>query len=143
AEVVQRDIGRRRARAWFGDDDVDSLAERRQQQRRVVGYARPGRRERRGVRDPHSLVSASTHASHVTRAATALPALPHAFASSACAVTYVHALPSSAASGATTSPVSWSCTTSSGPPESEVVTTGFCDRNASYGTIPKSSSIGA
>ena len=46
-------------------------------------------------------------------------------------------------SGATTTPVSRSWTISSGPPASVVVTTGFSDRNASYGTIPKSSSTGA
>ena len=39
--------------------------------------------------------------------------------------------------GATTSPVARSGTTSSGPPASVVVTTGFSERNASYGTMPE------
>ena len=38
--------------------------------------------------------------------------------------------------GATTSPVSRSRTMSSGPPASVIVTTGFSERNASYGTSP-------
>ena len=48
-----------------------------------------------------------------------------------------------AASGEVTSPVRPSVTISSGPPASEVVSTGLCERNASNGTIPKSSSTGA
>ena len=42
-----------------------------------------------------------------------------------------------------TRPVRPSATTSSGPPASVVVITGFSERNASNGTIPKSSSTGA
>ena len=53
ADVVERDVGGGRALARLGDDDVDPLAQRRQEQRRVVGDPRPRRRQRRVVGDPH------------------------------------------------------------------------------------------
>src|SRR5207248_9454412 len=125
------------------DDDVDPLAHRGQKERRVIGDPRARRRQRRIVRNAHQDRRASMHASQVTCAAISLPARPHAFASSTCAARYAHAWASSRASGATTTPVRRSWTISSGPPASVVVTTGFDERNASNGTIPKSSSTGA
>ena len=53
ADVVERDVRRGRALARLGDDDLDPLAQRRQQQRRVVGDPRPRRRQRRVVGDLH------------------------------------------------------------------------------------------
>ncbi len=84
--------------------------------------------------------SLSIARSQVTCSASALPAFPQARASSS-PIASAPAIPSTV--GSTTRPVSRSCTTSSGPPASVVVTTGFSDRNASNGTIPKSSSTGA
>ena len=81
ADVVERDVRGGRALARLGDDDLDALAQRRQEQRRVVGDPRARRRQRRVVGDLHDR-SASTQASQVTRSAIALPARPHAFASS-------------------------------------------------------------
>ena len=56
--------------------------------------------------------------SHVTSSAIAFPAEPNATASSACSRSQAAAFPISAGSGATTSPVARSRTTSSGPPAS-------------------------
>ena len=81
ADVVERDVGGGRPLARLGDDDLDALAQRRQEQRRVVGDPRARRRQRRVVGDLHER-SASTQASQVTRSAIAWPAPPHAFASS-------------------------------------------------------------
>src|SRR5581483_8985294 len=120
------------------DLDLDEPLERRQQQRRVVGDAARRRRQRREVRDLHATGSSnlSMHVSHVTALATSRPARPNARASSACSRSHVHATASSSTLGATTSPVSWSRTMSSGPPASVAVITGFCERKASYGTSP-------
>ena len=72
ADVVERDVGGGRALARLGDDDlVDPLAQRGQEQRRVVGDPRPRRRQRRVVGDLHES-SASMQASQVTRSATRL-----------------------------------------------------------------------
>ena len=86
ADVIERDVRCGCALPGLGEDDVDSLAQRRQKERRVVGNAGPRRRKRRVVGDAHQAsTSASTQASHVTRSAIVRPAWPHAFASSACA----------------------------------------------------------
>ena len=55
ADVVQRDVGGHRSRpAAAHDVDLDEARERGQQQRGVIGNARPLRRKRRVVRDPHA-----------------------------------------------------------------------------------------
>ncbi len=47
ADVVEADVGMRRALAGLGDDDLlEPLAQRRQEQRRVVGDPRSRRRQR-------------------------------------------------------------------------------------------------
>ena len=77
------------------------------------------------------------HESQVTPCASSRPARPNAFASSACPSSHVHARATSSTLGATTRPVSRSWTTSSGPPASVVVSTGFSERNASNGHHPE------
>src|SRR6185437_9618044 len=143
ADVVQVDVRLRRPAepAGAGDDYVHPFSERRQEQRRVVGDPRPRRRQRRVVGDPHQLSSLSIVVSQVTRSAISLPARPQAAASSP--FSRAKAAATDSARGSATSPVAPSVTISSGPPASVVVTTGFPARNASYGTIPKSSSTGA
>ena len=82
ADVVERDVRVRGPLPGLGDHDLlDSLAERGQEQRRVVGDPRVGRRHRRVVGDLHES-SASMQASQVIRSATAFPASPRARASS-------------------------------------------------------------
>ena len=84
ADLIERDVGAGRALPRLGDDDlVDALAERGQEQRRVVGDARVRRRHWRVVGDFHES-SASMQASQVIFSASALPASPSAFASSRC-----------------------------------------------------------
>ena len=82
ADVVERDV-RRRAAAAPRDDDVDPLLERGEQVGAVVGDPRALRRQRAVVRDLHER-SVSMQRSHVTRAASLLPASPYARASSGC-----------------------------------------------------------
>jgi len=74
ADVIERDVRRDRPRPATADDlDIDEPAERRQQERGVIGDARPLRRERRVERDLHwsrrAIVS-----SQETRRAISLPA---------------------------------------------------------------------
>src|SRR5439155_13496555 len=141
ADVEERDVRFRGASeaARPCDLDVEALLELGEQQRAVVGDARARRGQRAVVGDLHAS-SLSIARSHVTRSASALPARPHARASSS---PIASAAATASTVGSTTRPVSRSRTTSRGPPASVVVTTGFSARNASNGTIPKSSSTGA
>ena len=83
ADVVDGEVGsaRRAFRTALDDVDVDVLAERRQQQCRVVGDPDCLRRHRREVGDLHAS-SLPIARSHVTSSATAFPAPPNAAASS-------------------------------------------------------------
>ena len=82
ADVVEADVrsARRLLRSSADDGDVQSLLERREQQRAVVGDSRALRGQRGEVRDPQEASSRSTTASHVTRSAVCLPARPRALA---------------------------------------------------------------
>src|SRR5439155_22952602 len=143
ADVVEAHVRAGGRRASVRDDvDVDAPPERREQELAVLGDPRPLRGKRREVRDLHAS-RRSTAWSHVTCSATALPARPKLRTSSGCSRRKRTAPASASPRGSQTRPVRRSATTSSGPPASVVVTTGFSDRNASYGTIPKSSSTGA
>src|SRR5205823_2427850 len=141
ADVVEADVGVAR-RAAGHDLEVDPLRERRHEQLAVLGDPGPLRGKRRVVRDLHAS-RRSIAWSHVTCSATALPARPKLRTSSGCSRRKRTAPASASPRGSQTRPVCRSATTSSGPPASVVVTTGFSERKASYGTIPKSSSTGA
>src|SRR5262249_39408995 len=145
ADVVERDVRAPRQPPCAAADDleVDPLAKGRHEQAAVVGDTRPLRRHGREVGDLHEPSRRSTTVSQVTCSASSLPCRAQARASWGCASSQAIASAIAAGSGAQTSPVFRSATISSGPPGSCVVTTGFSDRNASYGTKPKSSSTGA
>src|SRR5262245_30278687 len=138
ADVVQRHV--RPARQPLGspghDRDLDPFFERRQQQGAVVGDTRALGRKRAEVGDLHGLSSRSMTWSHVTRSATCLPERPQARALFGFAASQAHASATAAGLGSQTKPFWRSTTTSRGPPASTVVTTGFSERNASYGTNP-------
>src|SRR5439155_25554375 len=125
-DVVERDIGPRcpPEAAGAGDLDLDVLAQLGHEEGAVVGDPGARSRSRRVVRHPHDK-SLAIVSSHETRSASAFPATPHAFASSGWTRSHEHASAMSAARGSQTSPVRRSATTSSGPPASLVVITGF------------------
>src|SRR5439155_14880765 len=117
------------------DLDLDAARERREQELAVLGDPRPFRGERGEVGDLHAS-SRSIAWSHVTCSATAFPARPKLRTSSGCSRRKRTAPASASPRGSQTRPVRRSATTSRGPPASVVVTTGFSERKASYGTIP-------
>ena len=127
SDVIEGDIGsaRRVASSPRDDDDVEPLSKRREQERAVVGDPRAFRREGREVRDLQELRSRSTTASHVMRSAVRFPERPHARACSGFAASHVQAEAMAAGAGLADEAVLPSTTTSSGPPASRVVTTGF------------------
>ena len=71
ADVVERDVARRRAAARR-DLDVDALAERRHEQRRVVGDARSLGRHRAVVRDAHARSSSLSASASMSFSAASL-----------------------------------------------------------------------
>ena len=116
ADVVEGDVGLRRAAeaAGSGDLDVDPLLERGEQQRAVVGDARARGRQRGVVGDLHAR-RRSIARSHVSCSATWRPACPHVRASSTWSRSHAQASATAAGRGSQTSPVRRSVTTSSGP----------------------------
>ena len=138
-------VGLRRAAEAAG-----LVRRRRRCARRAPGAAAPSSR-----RSPTATAAAASSrrpsssrgrrsivASHETRCGDAR-GLPPPRAAASSAFSSRKRAASASARGSVTRPVTRSVTTSSGPPASVVVTTGFSERNASYGTIPKSSSTGA
>ena len=137
-DVVERDVrpARRPLRPAPHDVDVDPLAQRRQEQRAVVGDAGLLGRHRAEVGDLH-VSSLPMARSHVTSRGDRVPGAPER--GGLVAVVAQPAERAGDLSGVRGHDEPGRVgrdTTSSGPPASVVVSTGFSERNASSGTIP-------
>ena len=143
ADVVERDVrlGRAPEAAGLGDDDVHALLERRAAAAPSSPRCPTARAAAASSTRLSSASSLSIVASQVTRSASSLARPPPRRGVAAFSAAERSGERLGARLG--DEPGHAVVTTSSGPPASVVVTTGFSARNASYGTIPKSSSTGA